>query len=186
MQALYTQASGSNTVEDICCLKDHKSYITRKTHKARLTATQWRLYHSSFIKAIIIFISDVPSKVRWMVKPSEISQHLCVNASMNSSAGILDPFIWNCWEITDASWHKMENAVEEFTKSYKFKRLLWRFFKTVLELVLVRTYETLTSTWEQTSYIIPVNVCWCDRPLCTGLKLAVSTGSLWRHAAAFK
>lgn len=34
-----------------------------------------------------------------MAKPSEISQHLCVSASMNGSAGTLDPFIGNCCEI---------------------------------------------------------------------------------------
>lgn len=85
MQAVYTQVSGSNTVEDICCLKDHESCITRKTHKARVTTTQRRLYISRSINVITIFISEVLSKV----KPSEISQHLCVIASMNSLAGTL-------------------------------------------------------------------------------------------------
>lgn len=89
MQALYTQAFGSNTVENICRLNDHKSYITRKTQEAGVTATQRRLYLSRSIKAITIVICEVLSEV----KPSDISQHLCVSASMNSSAGILDPFV---------------------------------------------------------------------------------------------
>lgn len=132
MKALYTQASGSNTVQNICCLKDHKSYITRKMHKARVTATQRRLYFPRSINAITIFISEVLSKVLWMVKPSEISQHLCVNASMNSSAGILDPFIWNCCEITDASWQKMQSTVKEFLPysigSKAFHSVFWKQF----------------------------------------------------------
>lgn len=132
MQALYTQASGFNTFENICRLKHHKSYITRKTHKARVTETQRRLYLLRSIKAITIYISELLSKVLWMLKSSEISQHLCVSWSMNSSTGILDPFIWNCCKITDALWQKMKSLnhyYRDFQNSFGIN-ITWHTYNT--------------------------------------------------------